>query len=324
MTTQQETTQPHSIAGLFNVQAPAAATVNVFTDDNHFSIPLLDGKYQFRKELLRDVLAFLRDPDGDGFYFFGHYGTGKTSLPYQIAARLNYPVQSYTAHGRMEFDDLVGTWKLVNGTMEFLHGPLAIAMREGHIFILNEIDQADPGQLAGLHDIIEGHPLVIATNGGVVIRAHKDFRFIVNGNSNGTGDSTGLYQGVNQLNIAFMDRFRVVEVGYPSEDIEASILESKSPELPEQIRTNMIAIANKVRRLYIGGEETATPLTITMSTRALCRWAKLAVVFRNAPNSLEYALNQSLLAKAEPEQQIAIIEIAKGVFGKTWSQEDLQ
>jgi cobaltochelatase CobS len=324
MTTQHSTTQPQSIAGLFNVPAPAAATVNVFTDETNAFIPALDNKYQFRKETLRDVLAYLRDPDGDGMYFFGHYGTGKTSLPYQVAARLNYPVQSYTAHGRMEFDDLVGTWKLVNGTMEFLHGPLAVAMREGHLFMLNEIDQADPGQLAGLHDIIEGHPLVIATNGGEVIRAHENFRFIANGNSNGTGDSTGLYQGVNQLNIAFMDRFRVVEVEYPSEDIEAAILESKTPELPEPIRANMIAIANKIRKLYIGGEETATPLTLTMSTRSLCRWAKLAVVFRNAPNSLEYALNQSLLAKAEPEQKIAITEIAKGVFGNTWSQENSQ
>lgn len=309
-----------SVRTAFNLDVPAEVMTAGFPETQNPHLPLSDEHYVFRRETLRDILSFLDDPDGDGLYFTGHYGAGKTTLPYQVAARLFWPVQSFTAHNRMEFDDLVGTWKLVNGTMQFLHGPLSIAMREGHLFILNEIDRADPGQLAGLHDVLEGHPLVIATNGGEVIRAHPNFRFIANGNSMGSGDSTGLYQGVNQLDIAFMDRFRVVEVQYPSEDIEMSILERKTPELPEEIRRNMIRVANQVRRLFIGGDESATPLTITMSTRALCRWAKLTLVFRNAPNALAYALNQSLLAKAEPEQRIAIEQIAKDVFGSTWQQ----
>jgi cobaltochelatase CobS len=311
-----------AVGATFNLGVPAEVVTAGFPDTQNPHVPRLDGNYVFRRETLRDILTFLDDPDGDGMYFSGHYGAGKTTLPYQVAARLNWPVQSFTAHSRMEFDDLVGTWKLVNGSMQFLHGPLTVAMREGHLFILNEIDRADPGQLAGLHDVLEGHPLVIATNGGEVIHAHENFRFIGNGNSVGSGDSTGLYQGVNQLDIAFMDRFRVVEVGYPTEDVEMMILNNKTPELPEEIRRNMIRVANHIRRLFIGGDEIATPLTITMSTRALCRWAKLTLVFRNAPNALAYSLNQSLLAKAEPEQKIAIEQIAKDVFGSSWSQEE--
>ena len=308
------------VRATFNLDVPAEVVTAGFTDTQNPHVPIRDDNYVFRRETLRDILSFLDDPDGDGLYFSGHYGAGKTTLPYQVTSRLHWPVQSFTAHSRMEFDDLVGTWKLVSGTMQFLHGPLAIAMREGHVFILNEVDRADPGQLAGLHDALEGHPLVIATNGGEVIHAHENFRFIANGNSVGSGDSTGLYQGVNQLDIAFMDRFRVVEVDYPSEEVEMAILERKMPELPEELRRNMIRVANQIRRLFIGGEESATPLTITMSTRALCRWAKLTLAFRNAPNALAYALNQSLLAKAEPEQKIAIEQIARDVFGSTWQQ----
>ena len=204
--------------------------------------------------------------------------------------------------------------------MEFVYGPLSVAMRDGHLFILNEVDRADPGQLAALHDVLEGHPLVIATNGGEVIHAHQNFRFIVNGNSVGSGDSTGLYQGVNQLDIAFLDRFRMVHVDYPTEDVELMILEKKAPDLPEELRKKMVRVANQIRRLFIGGEETATPLTITMSTRTLCRWAKLALAFRNAPNALSYSLNQAFLAKAEPEQRIAIERIAQDIFGTSWSK----
>lgn len=312
---------PISVRNTFKLDVPAEVITVGFKHSNNPNIPPLDQSYVFRRETLRDILTYLDEPDGDGLYFAGHYGAGKTTLPYQVAARLNWPVESFTGHIRMEFDDLVGTWKLVKGTMQFLYGPLAKAMRDGHLFILNEIDRADPGQLAGLHDVLEGHPLVIATNGGEVIRAHPNFRFIANGNSFGSGDSTGLYQGVNQLDIAFMDRFRVVEVDYPTEDVERTILETKTPDLPEEIRRNMIRVANHIRKLFVGGEEVATPLTITMSTRALCRWAKLTLVFRNAPNALSYALNQSLLAKAEPEQKIAIERIAKDVFGATWQGE---
>lgn len=313
--------QAIAVRSTFNLDVPHEVLTAGFPDSQSPHVPKLMPEYVFRRETLRDILCFLDDPDGDGLYFAGHYGAGKTTLPYQVAARLNWPVQSFTAHSRMEFDDLVGTWKMANGSMQFVYGPLSIAMREGHLFILNEIDRADPGQLAGLHDVLEGHPLVIATNGGEAVHAHPNFRFFANGNSLGSGDSTGLYQGVQQLDIAFMDRFRVVEVDYPTEDIEMAILENKCPELPEDVRRNMIRIANHIRKLFVGGEEVATPLTITMSTRALCRWAKLTVVFRNAPNALSYALNQALLAKAEPEQKIAIEQIAKDVFGQTWSQD---
>ncbi|MBL3826813.1 MULTISPECIES: AAA family ATPase [unclassified Marinobacter] len=316
--------QAMAIRNTFNLDVPVEVMTAGFSDINNPFIPKRNDGYVFRRETLRDILSFLDDPDGDGLYFSGHYGAGKTTLPYQVASRLNWPVQSFTAHSRMEFDDLVGTWKLVNGSMEFVYGPLSIAMRDGHLFILNEIDRADPGQLAALHDVLEGHPLVIATNGGEIIHAHENFRFIVNGNSLGSGDSTGLYQGVNQLDIAFLDRFRMVEVDYPTEDVELMILEQKTPELPGEIRRNMVRVANQIRRLFIGGEESATPLTVTMSTRTLCRWAKLSLSFRNAPNALAYALKQSLTAKAEPEQRIAIEQIAKDVFGSNWTQGDTQ
>ena len=314
--------QAFQIGTTFNLPVPAGHITAGFPDVQNPFVPRIDTSYVFRRETLRDILAFLNEPDGDGLYFTGHYGAGKTTLPYQVASRLHWPVQSFTAHSRMEFDDLVGTWKLVNGAMEFLHGPLAVAMREGHMFIMNEIDRADPGQLAGLHDILEGHPLVIATNGGEVIRAHENFRFLANGNSSGSGDNTGLYQGVQQLDIAFMDRFRVVEVDYPPEDVELSILEKKAPDLPKEIRTKMVSVANQIRKLFIGSDTSDKTLTITMSTRALCRWAKLSLVFKGAPNALEYALNQSLLAKAEPEQKIAILQIVKDVFGSNWERED--
>jgi hypothetical protein len=68
----------------------------------------------------------------------------------QIAARLNCPVQAVTCHGRMEFGSLVGQFVLTNGATQFVYGPLANAVKFGHLLILNESDRMDPAELAAL------------------------------------------------------------------------------------------------------------------------------------------------------------------------------
>ncbi|NMU52996.1 AAA family ATPase, partial [Vibrio parahaemolyticus] len=119
-----------------------------------------------------------------------------------------------------------GHHTLVNGNMTFVYGPLALAVKHGHLLIINEMDLAEPAELAGLNDILEGAPLVIAQNGGEIIIPHNKFRFIATGNSAGSGDQTGLYQGVLQQNLAFLDRFRIIEATYAEPSVEEAILEN--------------------------------------------------------------------------------------------------
>ncbi len=303
----------------FNVPAPDAFVVEGFANDtSHPAIPLPNPNYVFRREDLRDVLAFLSTPDGDGLFITGPTGCGKTSLVCQVAARLNWPVQQVTAHGRLELADLIGHHTLVNGNMSFVYGPLALAMKEGHLLVLNELDLAEPAELAGLNDVLEGAPLVISQNGGEIIRPHPKFRLIATGNSAGTGDQTGLYQGVLQQNLAFLDRFRILEADYASADTEAQILSAAAAALPDVFRERMIKVANDVRRLFIGNGDTGTELSITMSTRTLVRWARLTLAFKGAPNAVEYALQRALTGRAEPEQREAIHRIAADVFGDHW------
>ena len=322
------TTQRFDVATTFAIPAPRGLEIEGFADEDHPQIPAKQP-YVFRQGL-NAVLAFLRAAEGDALLLSGPTGCGKTSLIRQVAARLNWPVQEVTCHGRMELSDLLGSFQLSNASTHFVYGPLALAAREGHLLILNELDLMDPAELAGLNDIVEGAPLVIAQNGGELIRPHPKFRLIATGNSVGAGDQTGLYQGVLRQNLAFLDRFRVLRVSYPEPEVEQSLLAELVPSLPQEIADKLVVVANEVRRLFMGENADHLPgnpsdragqseLTLTLSTRALVRWARLTVTFKGAPNPLAYALDQALTARAVAEEREAIHRIAADVLGPLWS-----
>lgn len=299
-------------------KAPPQFTVEGFADDSNPLIPKRDDLYVFDRIKLRDILAFAADPMGDAMWIGGPYGAGKTSIVTQTLSRLNWPTMCFSWHKRREFADLVGHQAIVGGQTKFVHGPLPVCMTHGYALVINEADRGDAGELVGLNDILEGSPLVIPET-NEVIHAHPKFRLFVTANSMGSGDASGLYAtSIQVLDPAFLDRFRFISVGYLEPDIEESILERVAPKVPQAIRENMIKVANEIRRLFLGGEDGGSELSLTMSTRSLVRWARLTVAFKGAPNAVGFALERAFSNRAEPEQRQAIHQIAADVFGDLW------
>ena len=288
------------------------------------AIPVKHDNYVFRKDLLADVLAFLSRPKGDALYLTGPTGSGKTSVITEVAARLNWPVEQITLNSRFEFSQLKGQFGLVataDGRQEtrFMHGPLATAMRFGHILLLNEVDLADPGELSGLNDVLEGRPLVIAENQGEIIQPHPMFRVVVTGNSAGNGDATGLYQGVVRQNIAALDRYCFLEVGYLDEKVEKEVLLKAVPRLSKSddqinLAEKMVSLANAVRNQFLGSDGRGGSLGVTLSTRTLVRWAYLTVT-STAKRPLLYALERALLFRCEPQDRMTVLSLAANYFG---------
>lgn len=322
------TIQQYPIGSTFGIKdVPDDLTAIGCVDNQHPNIPTKSDGYVFRRELLRELLGFLGDPHGDGFYLVGPTGSGKTSGITETLARLNWPCQQITAHGRIELADLIGQFKLVSKTvgqapeMEFIYGVLPTAMKNGHVLLINEMDYADPSEISGLNDIIEGRPLVITENGGEVIVPHPMFRIVATGNSAGGGDDSGLYRGVLAQNIAFMDRFRVSCVGYMDAKTEELVLAERLPKLPKIVREKLVEVSNAIRNQFLGESGTGADgnLSITMSTRTLVRWAKLTMDFRQHPSPLQYALGMALTNRAEPSEKVAIEKIAAGILGDQWA-----
>jgi cobaltochelatase CobS len=251
-------------------------------------------------------------------------GSGKSSLVKEFSSRLNYPVFEVTGHNRLEFPELAGHLTVKDGQMSFQYGPLALAMKYGGLFLLNEIDLLDPSTAAGLNSVLDGSSLCIPENEGELIKPHPMFRFVATANTNGSSDDTGLYQGTLRQNAAFMDRFWLCEIGYPKNTLEVELLAKITPELPADLITKMVNYAGEVRRLFMGSSNDSrsdTCLEVTFSTRTLIRWAKLTVKFqplaRQGISPINHALDRALAFRASPESRTFLRELAQRIFANS-------
>ncbi len=281
--------------------------------------PSLNPQYIFH-ESSRDIIVWFMNPT-DPLYVFGPTGSGKSSCIKQLAARLNYPVFEITGHGRMEFSDLTGHLSVKEGNMVYEHGPLALAMRHGGLLLFNEIDLIAPDVAAGLNSILEGAPLCIAENGGELIQPHPMFRFVATANTNGGGDDTGLYQGTQRQNLAWLDRFMLCEMGYPAPEVEKKLLSASYAALPEEIAHKLVDYANEVRKLFMGESvhgNLNNAIEVTFSTRTLLRWAELTLRFQPLAQQgiqpVTYALDRALGYRASRETRAMLHELAQRIF----------
>lgn len=244
---------------------------------------------------------------------WGFHGSGKSTLAEQVCSKTNRPSIRVQHSVDTEASDIVGQWTLEGDKTAFHYGPLARAMRDGLVYIADEYDFALPNVLAVYQAVLEGNPLFIkqAPEHMALVRPHADFRFIATGNTNGSGDETGLYQGTQIQNAANYSRFGVaIKIDYQTPEAEAEILTKRVGTIPEADLKSLMEFVRLTRTAY--ADKT---ITNTISTREIINVARLSIIKgREGPN-WTYGLQHGFTNRMSSIDAAAINNIAQRVFG---------
>lgn len=276
-------------------------------------VPEADSAYVFPLDESITLAMALDSRVRTPILLWGFHGSGKSTLAEQVCQKTNRPCIRVQHSVDTEASDIVGQWVLEGDRTEFHYGPLARAMRDGLVYIADEYDFALPNVLAVYQAVLEGAPLFIkqAPEHMALVRPHPDFRFIATGNTNGSGDETGLYQGTQIQNAANYSRFGVtIKINYQTPEAEREILTKRVGEIPEQDLKSMMEFVKLVRQAY--DEKT---ITNTVSTREIITIVRLAILKgRDGPN-WDYAINHAFTNRMSSIDSAAINNIKQRVFG---------
>lgn len=228
---------------------PLQVSVNVNTPFPEFVPEEKKGYVYGDFDLIKDIFMMLEL--GIPGYLWGHAGTGKSTLPTQLCALLNRPLIRAQHTASMEEAHITGQILARDGSTYFEPGLLALAMKNGWVYLADEYDFAFPQILGVYQPVLEGESLIIkeATPEWRRIAPHKRFAFIGTGNTNGSGDETGLYQGTNIQNAANFSRFGIVSnVKYMPNEAEVNMLVKAG--IVDEYAEKMVKFANIVREGY--------------------------------------------------------------------------
>lgn len=271
----------HEVFGLGKVKAAMNAVsgqplpVKSFTPPKELTsfVPDVDPNYVFPIDLLKTVTMGV--DIGENIYLWGMAGTGKSTILEQFCARTGRPWMRVQHTRNTEEAHVVGQYVIRDGATVFELGPLPFAMKYGLTYCADEYDFGMPAVLALYQPVLEGKALIIkeAPPELRVIRPHPMFRFFATGNTNGTGDETGLYQGTMLQNAANYERFGIVEeVHYLDRKTEIQVVSAQA-DIPKEFAEKIVDFAHKAREAYA-----AQKLGLPPSPRAMIKAARLGAM----------------------------------------------
>ena len=144
----------------------------------------------------------------------GEAGTGKNVICEQISKVMGIPF--YFANKVSDEYQLKG---FMDANGNYVATPLYHAMKDGGLFMLDEMDASSEEALEVLHSVLSNKYLTFPN--GEFVTCHDNFRVVAGCNTFGTG-ATYAYVGRRQLDAATLNRFMTVEVDY-SPTIENSL-----------------------------------------------------------------------------------------------------
>ena len=217
-------------------------------------------------------------------FITGLSGNGKTMSVEQVCADLGRELIRVNITIETDEDDLIGGFRLVDGSTVWHNGPVVEALERGAVLLLDEIDLAS-NKILCLQSVLEGKGVYLKKIGKYV-RPAAGFTVIATANTKGKGSDDGRFVGTNVLNEAFLERFPItIEQEYPSASIETKILLAN--DCDQEFTENLIKWAGVIRKtFYDGGVDEV------ITTRRLVHIAKAYAIFGDRLQAVTHCVNR--------------------------------
>ena len=248
---------------------------NLVPDKDDVFVPF--GSFADIKNIIKSKLFYPA-------FITGLSGNGKTFGVEQACATLKRELIRVNITIETDEDDLIGGFRLVDGSTVWHNGPVIEALERGAILLLDEIDLAS-NKILCLQSILEGRGVFLKKIGKWVKPA-AGFNVIATANTKGKGSDDGRFIGTNVLNEAFLERFPVTfEQDYPSPAIETKILDRISSQ--KEFNKRLVDWADIIRKtFYDGGIEEI------ISTRRLVHIVRAYAIFKNKAKAIQVCVNR--------------------------------
>ena len=230
-----------------------------------------------------DIKTWIKSGRYTSLFVTGLSGNGKTLMVEQVCADLERECFRVNLTCQTDEDDLLGGFRLINGSTIWMDGPVTLAMKAGAVLLLDEIDLAS-SKVMCLQSVLEGKGVFLKKIGQWVTPA-KGFAVVGTANTKGRGDDTGKFSGTGILNEAFLERFKYTyEQPYATKATEKKIL-VKAGCTDVDFAENLTKWSEIIRKTYLEGA-----IDDVVSTRRLVNIIEAFEVFNDKKKALKLCL----------------------------------
>ena len=284
----------------------------------HFSkrtdlVPRIDKSYVFDDTTTISILAGFNH--NKRVLIQGLHGTGKSTHIEQVAARLNWPCLRINLDGHISRFDLLGkdaiTLKDQKQVTTFKQGLLPWSIENPVALVFDEYDAGRPDVMFVIQRLLESDGKLTLLDQNKVMTPHPYFRIFGTCNTLGSGDTSGLYHGTQNLNQGQLDRWNIfTTLNFMKPEVEVRIIKNKLGKINKKIKSeivNIVNLANLVRNAFIESD-----ISSIMSPRTSIIWAQNIMIF----DDVELAFKLTFYNKCNDNDKKIISEFYQRCFGK--------
>ena len=247
--------------------------------DSHF-VPF--GNFNDLKKVITSKIFY-------PIFITGLSGNGKTFCVEHACAQAKRDLIRVNITVETDEDDLIGGFRLVDGSTVWHNGPVIEALQRGAVLLLDEIDLAS-NKILCLQSILEGKGVYLKKIGKQVVPA-EGFTVVATANTKGKGSEDGRFIGTNVLNEAFLERFPLTfEQEYPNAKTEIKMLNNYCKELDccdDKYIANLTTWAEIIRKTFNDGG-----VDEVISTRRLVHIIRAYAIFSDRVKAIKVCLNR--------------------------------